>query len=328
MSNFNVNINVDEILTQKDKETFVPTKTVFNEKNYLQARLAKGETSKELTIRLLPFSPDGGSPFKKIYMHVVKVNKEVSQSGWKTFPCPTKNHLGEKCPFCMTSEQARDLKGKALNEIEKKKYNEMEYTFSAKEWWVVRCIERGHEDEGVKFWIFPHSKKRNGVWDKIINIFQTRYNKSIAQGGPINNIFDLNDGKDLIISLSKDQNDKTAINITDDDSKRPLSTDYELAESWLNDTKKWNEVYTVKSFDYMSIIVGGGVPVFSKEENKYIDKSEKEKKDKEEKEEIENNLSRNNVDLSTPTQIYGNDINVNNNNISYNSFDEDDDIPF
>ena len=110
MSNFNVNISIEDVLNQKEQETvkFKP-KTVFNEKNYLQARLANGEKNKEMTIRLLPFSQEETIPFHKVHMHTVRVNKEVSPSGWKTFPCPVKNHLGDKCPFCETAKQAKEL---------------------------------------------------------------------------------------------------------------------------------------------------------------------------------------------------------------------------
>ena len=46
MSSFNVNISIEDVLNQKEQETvkFKP-KAVFNEKNYLQARLSNGEKS-------------------------------------------------------------------------------------------------------------------------------------------------------------------------------------------------------------------------------------------------------------------------------------------
>ena len=319
MSNFNVNISIEDVLNQKEQETvkFKP-KTVFNEKNYLQARLANGEKNKEMTIRLLPFSQEETIPFHKVHMHTVRVNKEVSPSGWKTFPCPVKNHLGDKCPFCETAKQAKELKASASNEQEKKKYNEIEFMYQAKDMWIVRCIERGHEEDGVKFWLFPHSKKQQGVYDKINNIAVTRYKKALAQG-KVNNIFDLNEGKDLVLTLSKDSMDKTQINIADDDEKSPLTNDYEQGVAWINDEKKWDEVYTVKSYDYMSIIAQGGVPVFSKEKNTYVDKEEA---NAEADAEIEANLSRTTVDLSQePVQVFGNQTTQN------SSFD-DDDLPF
>lgn len=320
----NINIKPEDVLTQKEQETVKKEKRMFNEKNYLQARLKDNEDTKTLTIRLLPFKPEGGSPFHKIYVHQIRVNKAVSPSGWKIIPCPVKNSLGNECPFCETASQARILKNNSISEPEKKKYNDVEFANTAREMWIVRCIERGHEDEGVKFWLFSHSKKGDGVYNKIMNIFQRRFDKA-AEQGKYNNIFDLNEGKDLDITLTKDSLGKTVINITDSDEKTPLSNDYNLALSWVNDTKKWTELYPIKSVDYMSVIVQGGIPVFSKEKNCYVDKLELEK---EQEEEALANLNHVEVDLSTPmtTTTYNNQ---NQDNILTRiNIDDEDDLPF
>ena len=321
MSNFNVNISIEDVLNQKEQETvkFKP-KTVFNEKNYLQARLANGEKTKEMTIRLLPFNQQETIPFHKVHMHTVRVSKEVSPSGWKTFPCPVKNKLGDSCPFCEMAEAAKEKKKTATIEQEKKKWNEIEFTYSSKDMWIVRCIERGHEEDGVKFWLFPHSKKQQGVYDKINNIAATRYKKGLTQG-KINNIYDLNEGKDLVLTISKDSMDKTQINIADDDSYTPLTSDFEKGLSWINDEKKWEEVYTVKTYDYMSVIVEGGTPVFSKEKNTYVNKEEAKK---ESDAVIDANLDRITVDYSKePEQVFGTAVQT-----SSNSSFDDDDLPF
>lgn len=267
MSNFTVNISVDDIISQREVEASRKNQNTFNINNYLQARLGDNEDYKEITIRLLPFSKDGGSPFHKVYMHQVKVNKEVSPSGWKRFPCPTKNHLGDKCPFCDTAELARNYRKTATSEIDKKRYEEVELATYAKPMWIVRCIERGKENDGVKFWIFSDSKQKDGIYDKIYAIFKKRLEKG-------KNIFDVNEGKDLCLALSKDSLGKTRITITDEDDLTPLTTDYELGLSWINDAKQWTDVYKVKSFDYMSIILKGGVPVYNKERQTYVDKNE------------------------------------------------------
>lgn len=289
--NLNINISIDEVIAQqvaeKEKATqsSKKTPTKFDTKNYLQAKLGPNETTKTLVIRLLPFKADVGTPFHKVYMHQVRVNKAVSDSGWKTFPCPTHNHIGDKCPFCETSKLAKDLKYQASTEPEKKKYGDIEYLNKVKEQWVVRCIERGHEEDGVKFWLFSHSKKGDGVYDKIMNIVQTRYMASKVVGRE-DNILDINNGKDLVITLSKDTQGKTVINVIDDSIASPLSNDPAQVSEWINDTKDWTEVYTIKPYEYMAIVVQGGVPKWSKEHNCYVDKTiaDEENKAKEEAE--------------------------------------------
>ena len=239
---FSVNIDDDAVKNQYEQEQKQPQKkTTFDTKNYLQARLGSNENSKTLTIRLLPFSPEGGSPFKKVFMHTVKVNKEVSPSGWKTFVCPTHNKkdgevMGEKCPFCEMTAKARELKSKSLDEPTKKKYGDIEFLNRVKEMWIVRCIERDHEEDGVKFWLFNTSKKKDGVFDKIMNIAKTRAEAAEKKGNKYS-IFNLNNGLDLIITLSRTSDNKTAIQILDSGFPSPLSEDYELGEKWIHDSK-------------------------------------------------------------------------------------------
>ena len=303
--NFSVNIDAEAVKAQYEQEqkTFIPKKTQFNEKNYLQARLTNNETSKTLTIRLLPFSPEGGSPFKKVFMHTVKVNKEVAPNGWKTFVCPTHNKkdgnvMGDGCPFCETSAKARELKSKSLDEPTKKKYGDVEFLNKVKEMWIVRCIERGHEDDGVKFWLFNSSKKKDGVYDKIMNLARIR-SEAAARKGNTYSIFDLNNGLDLIITLTRTADNKTSIQIVDDGFPSPLTEDYDIGMKWIQDDKKWYDVYTVKSYDYMTIIAMGGVPVFNKELGKYVDKEEMNKiKEEAEQKRIEDELTEETRDYS------------------------------
>ena len=285
---FGVNIDAEAVKSQYDAEqeavaaNKTTQKTQFDTKNYLQARLDEKEESKTLTIRLLPFSPEGGSPFFKVHMHTVRVNKEIAPKGWKTFVCPTHNKkdgkmMGEKCPFCDISTKARELKFNALDEPTKKKYGDVEFLNKVKEMWIVRCIERGHEEDGVKFWLFASSpKKKDGVLDKIMTIANQRA-ASAAKKGNKYSIFDLNNGMDLILTLTKTADGKTNIQILDEGMPSPLSENFEQGMAWINDPKKWDEVYTLKSFDYMSIVSKGGVPVFNKEAGKYVSKEEEEK---------------------------------------------------
>ena len=334
--NFSVNIDAEAVKTQYEQEqkTFTPKKTQFNEKNYLQARLSDKETSKTLTIRLLPFSPEGGSPFKKVFMHTVKVNKEVAPNGWKTFVCPTHNKkdgevMGDGCPFCETSAKAKELKSKALDESTKKRYGDIEFLNKVKEMWIVRCIERDHEEDGVKFWLFNSSKKKDGVYDKIMNLAKIRA-EAAARKGNNYSIFDLNNGLDLIVTLTKTADNKTSIQIVDDGFPSPLTDDFDLGMKWIQDDKKWYDVYTVKSYDYMAIIAQGGIPVFNKELNKYVDKEEMNKiKEEAEKKRIEEELTEETKDYSA---INGNGIIIDGTTMTAETkaeeVQEEEDLPF
>lgn len=328
--NFSVNIDDDAVKNQYEQEQKQPQKkTQFDTKNYLQARLGANEETKTLTIRLLPFSPDGGSPFKKVFMHTVKVNKEVSPSGWKTFVCPTHNMkngnvMGDNCPFCETSAKARELKSKSLDEPTKKKYGDIEFLNRVKEMWIVRCIERDHEEDGVKFWLFNSSKKKDGVYDKIMNLARIR-SEAAAKKGNKYSIFDLNNGLDLVVTLSRTSDNKTAIQIIDAGLPSPLSEDFEVGEKWIHDSKQWDEVYTVKPYEYMEIVAMGGVPTFSKEQNKYVDKEELDRiKEEAEKQRIEENTAEPTKDFSDIAESSGVNI-IDGNDVKD---DDEEDLPF
>lgn len=279
--NFNANIEADAVMEQlraeqeeKMRSNQNSQQREYNPKRYLNVNLGKQEESKQLVIRLLPFSADNGTPFHKIHMHTVRVNGEVTTSGWKTLTCSMKNSdIQDKhpCPFCDMSAEARNLAGKTLNEAEKKRLNDISFLNRAKEMWIVRCIERGAEEDGVKFWMFPNPKSRGGIFDTIMNIYKTR-KEAGERRGEVRNIFDLSKGKDLIITIKKGADGKKKIDVVDDDEFTPLTEDVELGNSWINDSTKWDDLYPVKREDYMSILVEGGVPYWDKEQKCYVDK--------------------------------------------------------
>jgi hypothetical protein len=232
--------------------------------------------------------------------------------------------MGDGCPFCETSAKARELKSKSLDEPTKKKYGDVEFLNKVKEMWIVRCIERGHEDDGVKFWLFNSSKKKDGVYDKIMNLARIR-SEAAARKGNTYSIFDLNNGLDLIITLTRTADNKTSIQIVDDGFPSPLTEDYDIGMKWIQDEKKWYDVYTVKPYDYMTIIAMGGVPVFNKELGKYVDKEEMNKiKEEAEQKRIQDELTEETRDYSEVAN--SNEIIVDASNTADD--DSEEDLPF
>ena len=253
----------------------------------------------------MPFDSNGGSPFKKLHVHMVKVNKNLSKSGWKQFICPVKNEeegikFGDKCPFCEISKEARQMKIDATDKIIKDKYNEIEFSNRAREMWVVRCIERGKEQDGVKFWLFNSSRKGDGIYDKIMNIYNMRKEASLKTTQKSYNIFDLSEGKDLIITLSKTPDNKTATQVMDAETRSSLCDNVEQGLAWINDSMKWYDVYKTKPFDYMDIVANNGIPVWNKELNKFVEKNENDKLVAESTQrEVEQNLQKPTINFET-----------------------------
>ena len=118
------------VFSNENSNNYSKTKS-FDEKNYLNVRLADGETQKTITIRLLPMDLETGNPFVKIYMHNVRVPKEVSKSGYKSYICLAKNSVidhekyGNKCPFCELNQNAYQESLKVTDEIKKKNFQDV-----------------------------------------------------------------------------------------------------------------------------------------------------------------------------------------------------------
>lgn len=256
-------------------------------KKYLSVRLDANEQSRDMFIRLLPITKDAQTPFALVYAHKVRVSKEVAPSGFKTILCPVKNHNvegEENCPFCViASEAAANKKGLNRESQTYKDFNSIEYANTAKPMWVCRCIERGKEADGPKWWMFSHQeKKSDGYYDKIMSIDSSQRKMRRDDNYTI---FDLNRGRDLMLTITRTKDDKGAtsqkidIQLCNEDT--PLTTDIEMGLSWINTEDDWKERYKFKNYDYMSVLAEGGVPVYDKEQRAYVNKNAQEEKKEE-----------------------------------------------
>lgn len=250
----------------------------FSEKNYLNTRLAPGETKKEIRIRLLPMD-ETGNPFKKVHMHKIKVPKEVTENGpiyGKDYVCLSKNkdidhdRFGYKCPLCELNKIAYDNMVKETDPVKKELLKKQSLSFKEREVVIVRCIERGHESEGVKFWKFNLRDDNTDPYNQMLGLYYMRKKAGEAKGKVVN-IFDIYNGKDLIVTFSEGN---AAPTIVDDDEYSPVSEDKEQIEAWQNDEKKWFDVFTAKPYEYLSLVSAMKVPWFDKEKGIWVSKEE------------------------------------------------------
>lgn len=286
----------------------------FNPKNYLNVKLAPGEDVKKLRIRTLTFDKDSNVVFKEAHMHTVMLNEEQIKaftpangkpSKWKSYIClekePDVDHevYGKNCPFCETQRDAYKLKEEAekaakANGINPKddtdvlRYQRISLNNKMNPVWMCRCIERGDEDSGPKFW-----KMTQDAYAQIRAIEKARREESIEEAMEENNgvlpegfvpvnIYDIYEGRDLQITITRKYDektgkplDKTDIKITDITKPKPLSTDEDKIDEWLDDEKKWTDVFVIKRYDYLSLIVEGEVPFYDKENDKWIPRKKK-----------------------------------------------------
>ena len=198
------------------------------------------------------------SRFCKSCQHIFSAKKRFSHKAKKDFlfPCSPR-----PAPF----KKSKKLFKKACSLKNKITY-------------IVRVIERGKENEGVKFWRFNENTQGKGIYDSLIALYKQR-KADMAEAGVENyNIFDLDEGRDIVLSLKRtvrtDGQEGVAIQINDKSINKPLTQDVELGNSWINDVKKWYNAYTVKSPEYLSIIADDKIPYFDKTTEKFVAKTE------------------------------------------------------
>ena len=103
-------------------------------------------------------------------------------------------------------------------------------------------------------------------------------------------------------------------------------------EKWVNDPKRWEDVYSIKSYEYMDIVVQGEYPVWSKTLNRWIAKADADKIAVEAREQqVKENLMPQTQDFSTFTVNTGStrtEMSIEANGNTQPSNPIDDDLPF
>ena len=273
------NINLDAIVLDEEQK---PEKkeNSFDAKNYLNVKLANGESEKTLTIRLLPMDLETGNPFAKLHVHNVKVPQEMVEAGkkpYKNYICLAKTEgvdhekYGNKCPFCELNRASYLESVNETDPVKKKALQDISIENLSNEAVVVRCIERGKEDEGVKFWKFNIRRDKTDPYNQIIKLANMRKEQA-AKKGKVENILDIYEGRDLNVTITEEGT--SAPTIVDDSDRSPLSENEEQMKAWIYDKKKWQDVFTCKPYEYLNLVSQMRVPWFDKKNGVWVDKEE------------------------------------------------------
>lgn len=286
MGNFNGNVSGSAIEETMDRpQKSAQKKNDFDAKNYLDTKLADGQNERTITVRILPVSNEDGNFRIAVKTHNLKVNRRIAQSGFKSFLClddpqvPNYNP-SVRCPICEKAQYYFD-EAKKCRETDKDKSKKLfmkACSLKNKVTYIVRVIERGKESEGVKFWRFNENTQGKGIYDALIALYKQRKNDMAEEGIENYNIFDLDNGRDIVLTLTRtersDGQEGVAIQVNDKSINKPLTNDIELGNTWINDVKKWYNAYTVKSPEYLAIIADDMIPYFDKTQEKLVPKTE------------------------------------------------------
>jgi len=252
---------LNSLLDQYENSTKGQSGNSDNLKKYFSDKLGKDEKKAEKTFRLLPKSADQKTPFQEAWFHNLQVkNAKDGKQEWKKMYCHKKND-GNRCPLCEVEEALRAT-GDAGD---KKTANE----YQAKKFYVVKGIDRNAEEDGVKFWRFTHNYKKQGVFDKLIPIFQKK-----------GDITDPRNGRDITITLERDSTNPRATVITSimAEDVSLLTNVPKTAKEWLGNKETFKDVYSKTDITYMEIVARQETPKWDKEGKKWVSLEESDAK--------------------------------------------------
>lgn len=227
----------------------------YDKKNYFNIGLPEGIDEVKKTIRIVPFKDENVSPFETSVIHNYKVDGRFQK-----FICP-KHSANESCPMCETRGDLYELanNGDSTAKELAKKYNTSMY-------YNVKIIDRNDENHGIKIFRFPHSNDKKGIFDKIVDLIESYIKEDI-------DIIDPYKGYDLVLNIKRDSKGyPTVSSVLAKPISSKLSSDDSKIEEYLNDTRTWRDFFGVKSYDYLSIIAQGLIPVYDKVNKIYVPK--------------------------------------------------------
>ena len=217
-------------------------------KRYFTTYLPKGTSSGQKRVRILP-TPDGSSPFKEVWYHEVQIDGK-----WTKLYDPGKND-GERSPLTEVYEE--------LISTGKESDKDLARQYRPRKFYIVKLIDRDNEDHGPKFWRFKDNYKQEGILDKIIPIWK-------AKG----DVTDANEGRDLMVELSKAKTPKgieyTVVQTVMYDDPCAIHTDESQMKEWMTNELTWQDVYAQKPVEYLEAISRGETPVWSSDLKKYV----------------------------------------------------------
>jgi hypothetical protein len=301
------NITFDSLVVEEN-DTTKKKNNVFDVKNYLNTRIPKGETEVTRVIRLLPMDLETGNPFAIVHIHNVKVPQDLVEAGKKPFKnyiCLAKNdnidheRFGNKCPYCELNQKAYHQSQKETDPVIKKNLIEISCANLSKKAVICRCIERGKEDEGVKFWMFNLRNDKTDPYNQIIKLASLR-KENAERRGRTENILDIYEGRDLAITFTEGT---AAPKVVDDGDRSPLSDNEALMKQWIFDEKKWQDVFTCKPYEYLELVAQMKTPWFDRKQNKWVDKETLTQPKNDEVEDINEQIDEVKTELTTNNPV-------------------------
>ena len=305
-------VEFDSILPKTTTNTtaYDTVEKKFDARNYLNFTIPEGKKTLEKVIRLLPINlKEDGKPefFQIVHLHNITVNKELNpnKSGKKAYMCLNAKNTGidhekygSNCPVCEAQQALWKQWHAETDKIKKEAIIKEIKELNIREYCIVRCIERGKEDEGPKFWRIPLRQDQTDAYHKLLLLAKTRHDEGLEAGLNIN-IFSIYEGRDLIITFTEGNGAPT---IVDKGVPTPVTKDTTLLNEWYYNEKKWSDVFSTKPYDYLKIAFEGNIPWYDKANNRWISKTDFNNNQVAEENTINSNIKAAEKQFTAPTQ--------------------------
>lgn len=230
------------------------------------------------TFRILP-PKAGRKHVETAFFHVVKTNAAGGQKKWRKIYCPQHNdpHVQKTdangdpvlnsdgkpflvpapCSICAKKKEIlakqdsslpRGKKREELNSEQQiifdnnKELYKTAMNYDAKQFYIIKGIDRNSTGDGVKFWRFKHNYKKQGIYDKLVPALENFMEQNQTDfADPIK-------GCDLLISVVDNQipgSTRTFRDVSNIMARNmsPLAEDELLRNQWLSDESTWRDVY-------------------------------------------------------------------------------------
>jgi hypothetical protein len=227
--------------------------------NYFSIYLPKdGEDTVTKIIRIVP-PADGMKLWDEVWYHDgIKV--------YNNKPKLYDPHMNDGEPSPLFEMYNSIKESKTLDEETKKQEAAM---YFPRLFYIFRVIERGKEEEGVKFWRFKKDLRKEGIMDKLEALF--RRNPNWAD--PINGI-DIEITISKIISKSNPNSYYCKVISVAKAEECPLHESEEKMVEWIEDERTYKDVYKVYPFEYLELVAQGKLPKWDEKSGKYIEVEE------------------------------------------------------
>jgi hypothetical protein len=263
----------------------------YNQEKNPAPKEATGEAKKYLTkdeLKKKYFSPQEDTVFFRMtplpegqvdHFSVIGHFHEFFINGQTKKLVCLKHYDGSPCPFCEKEAELKTLANDKTLFPDEKKRKELWVEgnkYQAKEFIMLKGIDRGKTGDGTKFWRFKKSFNGGGNKEKLmpaIMMFFEQYKTDIA---------DANSGMDFrITTTNKKMNNGSGTyrEITNVmyTAPSPLSHNAEEAQAWTECTLTWKDIYKPTSirghlneYEYLKVVLEGRAPKWDATNRKWM----------------------------------------------------------